>query len=50
MISKPVGINAHFVTAEGNIVVDFSGNIAEASIRCQSISCPRALLNLERIS
>lgn len=47
-ISEPVGINSHFITADGNVLIDFSGNTAEASVRCHSISCPRALFNLQR--
>ena len=47
-ISEPVGMKSHFISADGNVLVDFSGNTAEASVGCHSMSCPRALFNLER--
>lgn len=47
-ISQSVGINSLFITADGNVLVEFGGNTAEASAGCCSISYPRALLNLGR--
>lgn len=47
-ISESVDINPQFITADGNVLVEFGGNTAEASAGCYSISCPRALLNLGR--
>lgn len=47
-ISEPVGINSHFITADGNVFVLFGGNKAEASPGYYSISYPGALLNLEK--
>lgn len=42
-----MGINSHFITADGNVLTEFGGNTAEASAGCYSMSCPRALLYLE---
>lgn len=42
-----MGINSHFITADGNVLVEFGGNTAEATAGCDSMSCPRTLLCLE---
>lgn len=47
-ISESVGINSQFITANGNVLVEFGGNTAEAGAGCYSITSPRTLLNLGR--
>lgn len=47
-ISEPAG-NSHFITADGNVLIDFNGNTAGDSVGCHNTkSCPRAPFSLER--
>lgn len=37
-ISEAVNVHSHFLTANGNVLVGFSGNTSEAIVECHSVS------------